>query len=197
MFRCLQMLTLIALVAAGPVQAQDDAPARRAVPTRRDAPARSDAKAQEPPTSGQLSPLERWGRLDPEQQERMRGRFGRWQKLSVEERERPVPGPGEALVQVTATGICGSDVHGYTGETGLGPRLNPPRLAQAGFIEYLRNPRNPRRMPPYQQDDASDQKLADIYAYLDSLPSASPDADSIPLLRAILDEDEDEDEPRN
>ena len=87
--------------------------------------------------------------------------------------------------------------HGYTGETGLGPRLNPPRLDQAGFIEYLRNPRNPRRMPPYQQDDASDQKLADIYAYLDSLPSASPDADSIPLLRAILDEDEDEDEPRN
>jgi len=39
-------------------------------------------------------------------------------RLSIEERERPVPGPGEALVQVTATGICGSDVHGYTGETG-------------------------------------------------------------------------------
>ena len=87
MLRCLQTLTLIALVAAGPVQAQDDAPTRRAIPARRDAPARSDAKAQEPPTSGQLSPLERWGRLDPEQQERMRGRFGRWQKLSVEERD--------------------------------------------------------------------------------------------------------------
>lgn len=34
--------------------------------------------------------------------------------------ERPVPrtGPGEALVRVLATGICGSDLHGYTGENG-------------------------------------------------------------------------------
>ena len=86
MFRCLQMLTLIALVAAGPVQAQDDAPTRRDAPARHDFSARSDAKAQEPPASGQLSPLERWGRLDPEQQERMRGRFERWQNLSNEER---------------------------------------------------------------------------------------------------------------
>ena len=53
-------------------------------------------------------------------------------------------------------------------------------------------------MPPYQQDDASDQKLADIYAYLAALPSASPDAERIPLLQAILNEgeDEDEDEPQ-
>jgi hypothetical protein len=47
-------------------------------------------------------------------------------------------------------------------------------------------------MPPYQQDDASDQKLADIYAYLASLPSASPDAERIPLLQAILDENADD-----
>lgn len=34
--------------------------------------------------------------------------------------ERPVhrPGPGEVLVRVLATGICGSDLHGYTGENG-------------------------------------------------------------------------------
>ena len=82
--------------------------------------------------------------------------------------------------------------HGHTGATGFGPRLNPPRMDQAEFVQYLRNPRNPQRMPPYQQDDASDQKLADIYAYLAALPSASPDAERIPLLQAILDEDEDE-----
>ncbi len=78
--------------------------------------------------------------------------------------------------------------HGYTGETGLGPRLNPPRLNQERFIAYLRNPPNPRRMPPYQQADVSNQKLADIYAFLESLPSGSPDAESIPVLSEILKE---------
>ncbi|MHA4816155.1 zinc-dependent alcohol dehydrogenase [Streptomyces aculeolatus] len=41
--------------------------------------------------------------------------FGR---LVVAERPVPRPGTGEALVRVLATGICGSDVHGYTGENG-------------------------------------------------------------------------------
>lgn len=41
--------------------------------------------------------------------------FGR---LDVEERASPVPGPGEVLLKVVATGICGSDVHGFTGENG-------------------------------------------------------------------------------
>jgi len=59
-------------------------------------------------------------------------------------------------------------------------------MRQARFITYLRNPTNPSRMPPYQQSEVSDQKLANIYAYLQSLPSASPDAESIPLLQAIL-----------
>lgn len=35
----------------------------------------------------------------------------------------PTPGPGEALVAVRAVGICGSDLHGYTGESG---RRMPP-----------------------------------------------------------------------
>lgn len=78
--------------------------------------------------------------------------------------------------------------HGYTGETGRGPRLNPPRLRQGQFIAYLRNPPNPRQMPPYRQEDVSDQKLADIYAFLESLPSASPDAEDIPVLRNLLEE---------
>lgn len=78
--------------------------------------------------------------------------------------------------------------HGYTGETGRGPRLNPPRLRQAQFIAYLRDPPNPRQMPPYRQAEVSDRKLADIYAYLASLPSASPEAEDIPVLRDILQE---------
>lgn len=38
--------------------------------------------------------------------------------LQVEERPAPEPGPGEVLIRVAATGICGSDIHGYTGENG-------------------------------------------------------------------------------
>ena len=76
--------------------------------------------------------------------------------------------------------------HGTTGEVGVGPRLNPPRLRQGQFIAYLRNPPNPRRMPPYRQAEVSDQKLADIYSFLESLPSTSPEADDIPVLRELL-----------
>ena len=78
--------------------------------------------------------------------------------------------------------------HGSTAENGLGTRLNPPRMRQARFIQYLRNPTNPELMPPYQQPEASDQKLADIYAFLQSLPSASPPVEEIPVLQAILEE---------
>ncbi|HEX8348196.1 MAG TPA: alcohol dehydrogenase catalytic domain-containing protein, partial [Actinoplanes sp.] len=38
--------------------------------------------------------------------------------LGVEELPDPVPGPDEVLLRITATGICGSDLHGYTGENG-------------------------------------------------------------------------------
>jgi threonine dehydrogenase-like Zn-dependent dehydrogenase len=34
----------------------------------------------------------------------------------VEDRPDPQPGPDEVLLRITATGICGSDLHGYTGE---------------------------------------------------------------------------------
>jgi cytochrome c553 len=78
--------------------------------------------------------------------------------------------------------------HGYSGETGFAPRLNPPRMRQRAFISYLRNPTRPERMPPYQQSEVSAQKLADIYAFLISLPSESPEVEGIPLLKSILDE---------
>jgi threonine dehydrogenase-like Zn-dependent dehydrogenase len=42
---------------------------------------------------------------------------GPWD-LTVDDRDDPVPGDGEVLVRVAATGICGSDLHGFTGENG-------------------------------------------------------------------------------
>jgi len=38
--------------------------------------------------------------------------------LGLEERPDPTPGRDEVLLRITATGICGSDLHGYTGESG-------------------------------------------------------------------------------
>lgn len=42
---------------------------------------------------------------------------GPWE-MAIEERPIREPGPGEAIVEVLATGVCGSDIHGFTGHTG-------------------------------------------------------------------------------
>jgi threonine dehydrogenase-like Zn-dependent dehydrogenase len=41
-----------------------------------------------------------------------------FRQLVVADREEPAVGSGEVLIDVVATGICGSDIHGYTGENG-------------------------------------------------------------------------------
>jgi threonine dehydrogenase-like Zn-dependent dehydrogenase len=44
-------------------------------------------------------------------------------QLAVEEVPKPVPGPGEALVKITTTTICGTDVHIVRGEYPVRPGL--------------------------------------------------------------------------
>ncbi len=39
--------------------------------------------------------------------------------LRLENEEQPVPAPGEALIRVTAVGVCGSDLHWFD-EAGIG-----------------------------------------------------------------------------
>ena len=39
-------------------------------------------------------------------------------QLDIEERPTPNPAPGEVLIRVIATGICGSDFHGFSGHNG-------------------------------------------------------------------------------
>jgi threonine dehydrogenase-like Zn-dependent dehydrogenase len=41
-----------------------------------------------------------------------------WWELVVAERPDPVPAEDEVLLEIHATGICGSDFHGFTGATG-------------------------------------------------------------------------------
>ena len=42
---------------------------------------------------------------------------GPW-KMTLIDVPRPTPGPGEVLLRSRAVGICGSDIHGFTGESG-------------------------------------------------------------------------------
>ena len=80
--------------------------------------------------------------------------------------------------------------HGYTGETGSGTKLNPPRFELEAFVAYVRRPSGQvvqfgsgGTMPPYAADNVPDQDLIDVYLFLKSLPSTSPPLDEIPLLQ--------------
>jgi alcohol dehydrogenase len=44
-------------------------------------------------------------------------------RIAVEEVPKPVPGPGEAVIRITATTICGTDVHIVRGEYPVQPGL--------------------------------------------------------------------------
>ena len=70
--------------------------------------------------------------------------------------------------------------HGTMGQGGAaGPKLAPDPLpfeALSGFVRTTN-----REMPAYREDILSDADLADLYAYLQSIPKG-PDPKSIPLL---------------
>jgi len=68
--------------------------------------------------------------------------------------------------------------HGYAGHGGAATRLVPMRLPLPAFSAFVRNPAT---MPPYTAKVLSDAQLADVWAYVKSLPE-SPLAKSIPLL---------------
>jgi len=74
------------------------------------------------------------------------------------------------------------ECHGREGQgaaQGAGPRIGPPLLSFEAFTKYVHQPTG--QMPPYTSKVISDQDLADIYAYLQSRPKATPSKD-IPLL---------------
>ena len=75
--------------------------------------------------------------------------------------------------------------HGYSGQNGPGTRLVPTRLSVPAFTAYVRNPR--QQMPAYTAKVVPDAELADIWAYLQTLPR-SPSPKDIPLLIQILNE---------
>ena len=60
-----------------------------------------------------------------------------------------------------------------------GPRLAPDPISFSSFEEYIRAPKG--QMPPYTGKVLTSAELADIYAFLESLPKP-PAAKTIPLL---------------
>src|SRR6266478_2855877 len=69
--------------------------------------------------------------------------------------------------------------HGHMGQGGAGARLAPRTISAAALTAYVRHPSG--SMPPYTAKVASDAELADIRAYLASVPAPPPLKD-IPLL---------------
>lgn len=66
------------------------------------------------------------------------------------------------------------------GTSAGGPRLGPNPISFPAFVRYIRQPTG--QMPPYTIKVVADAELADIYAFLQSLPQP-PKADSIPALK--------------
>lgn len=73
------------------------------------------------------------------------------------------------------------ECHGTVGQGGAitGPRLAHTALPFAAVLQQLRVPQN--AMPPYEPAVISDAQVADIYAWLESLPPPQSAA-NIPLL---------------
>lgn len=75
------------------------------------------------------------------------------------------------------------ECHGYAGQgTIAGARLAPPVLNAQGMAKYIRRPTG--GMPAFSEKVVSEQDVADIYAYLKTIPAPKPVKD-IPLLNQI------------
>jgi mono/diheme cytochrome c family protein len=71
--------------------------------------------------------------------------------------------------------------HGYQGQGGVaGPRIAPDPAPFDGLAAFVRTTNG--EMPPYPTTLLSDNDLADIYAYLQSIPRPPALAD-VPLLK--------------
>jgi mono/diheme cytochrome c family protein len=85
---------------------------------------------------------------------------------------------GKRLFEVKACYQC----HGWQGQGGLaGARLAQTKLNLQGFRNILRNP-PPSQMPPFRAAVLTDAEVADLFAYIQSLPAPRA-TESIPLLQ--------------
>jgi mono/diheme cytochrome c family protein len=77
------------------------------------------------------------------------------------------------------------ECHGTQGQgAATGPRLAPNPIPYETLSAFVRT--TSRAMPPYREKILSDADLADIYAYLQSIPKP-PEVKSVPLLNQWAD----------
>jgi mono/diheme cytochrome c family protein len=96
--------------------------------------------------------------------------------VEVQNATKKPPAPKSAAslenAKRTFAGAGCNACHGVQGQgTALAPQISPPPLELPAMIGYVRHPNG--KMPPVSSSAASDQDLADIYAFLKSIaPSA-------------------------
>jgi mono/diheme cytochrome c family protein len=73
--------------------------------------------------------------------------------------------------------------HGFDAQTGE-RRLVPMTLSEQAFITFVQNSPLPQ-MPRFA--DVADQDLADIYAFVRTIPADAPPIEELPLLEGIID----------
>jgi ubiquinol-cytochrome c reductase cytochrome c subunit len=72
------------------------------------------------------------------------------------------------------------ECHGTVGQGGVGPRLAPRPMPAVALTAFVRKPSG--NMPPYSAKVMPDSDVADVRAYLASIPDPPP-VQSIPILR--------------
>jgi mono/diheme cytochrome c family protein len=101
------------------------------------------------------------------------------------------PATGKKLYESYTCYAC----HGFNGETGarvLLPGRSPSLATESTFIAYLRGRANlapvqpSTGMPNYSATTLSDAQARDIYAYVRTFKSNSPDVNDIAVLKQIL-----------
>ena len=109
--------------------------------------------------------------------------------IAVAQTNAAPPGDAKAGGQVYLRDGC-YECHGTMGQGSgrhgigaYGPLLAPNPLPWSAIVAQVRHPRD--LMPAFSPTILSDQDLANIYAYLKSIP-AGKDAKDIPILRGYL-----------
>ncbi len=101
-----------------------------------------------------------------------------WLTMSLFAQTKPSGNADAGKKLFTANGCY--QCHGYVGQGGAaGARIGRTALNLQAFTKYVRQPTG--QMPPYTAKVMTDEQLADVYAYLQSIPAA-PARKDIPLL---------------
>ena len=98
------------------------------------------------------------------------------QTMATKAKDAPA-GDAQAGKRVFTSAGCVA-CHGAQGQgTSLAPQISPPPVELPALIAYVRQPTG--KMPPVPASTASDQDLANVYAFLESVAPAATSAESL------------------